>query len=188
MRARALLASQPLPLLTPPLPHYNPKNPTKPPGVPLPSQRLVLAYRMDGSVATGDAEPCALGRMPPSFLDGVSRRVPPGTLLRFELGPGGFSLLQGRPVGADLRFLGVAGSRRGRADMLSKVLFQHLARTCPLTFAELEAAAAGMSRAGAPAGDAPSEPSDMLTEVSNGREGMEAEEEVGTTSASMHQG
>uniref|UniRef100_A0A1D1ZPW4 Snurportin-1 n=1 Tax=Auxenochlorella protothecoides TaxID=3075 RepID=A0A1D1ZPW4_AUXPR len=157
-------------------------------GVPLPAQRLVLAYRMDGSVATGDVEPCALGRMPPGFQAGTGRGLGPGTLLRFELGPGGFTLLDGCPVGADLRLLGVAGARRGRADTLSKVLFQHLARTCPLTYAELAAAAGA-----APGGDAgnvvaPGAASDMVTGGTSEREWMETEGEESTPASSMQQG
>lgn len=143
---------------------------------------------MDGSVATGDVEPCALGRMPPGFQAGTGRGLGPGTLLRFELGPGGFTLLDGRPVGADLRLLGVAGARRGRADTLSKVLSQHLARTCPLTYAELAAAAGA-----APGGDAgnvvaPGAASDMVTGGTSEREGMETEGEESTPASSMQQG
>lgn len=142
---------------------------------------------MDGTVATGDSEPCVLGVMPRGFADaagaspmapmpaadGASRVMPmatdgaapvtamatasgaasgprparsrrailPGMLLRFALGPGGFVLHAGRPVGADLRYLGPVPARRGRADLLSKALFQHMARTAPLELAALLQAA-----------------------------------------------
>lgn len=46
-------------------------------------------------------------------------------------------------VGADLHFEGPANQRRGRADSLSKIMFQHQARTCPTTLQQLlEVAAA----------------------------------------------
>lgn len=45
-------------------------------------------------------------------------------------------------VGADLHFAGPANQRRGRADSISKILFQHLARTQPISLQQLQAAAA----------------------------------------------
>lgn len=54
----------------------------------------------------------------------------------------------GHPVGADLRYES-AHSRRGRADTISKILFQYLARREPLTLqALLEASQAGLLQAG----------------------------------------
>lgn len=41
-------------------------------------------------------------------------------------------------VGADLRFAGPANQRRGRADSISKILFQHAARTQPIALAQLQ--------------------------------------------------
>ena len=46
----------------------------------------------------------------------------PGKLLRFDIGPGGLQIQHGQPLGADLKFTGVANQRRGRADVYSKVL------------------------------------------------------------------
>ena len=40
-------------------------------------------------------------------------------------------------MGADLHFLGPANQRRGRADSLSKIVFQHLARNQPITLEQL---------------------------------------------------
>lgn len=55
----------------------------------------------------------------------------------------------GHPVGADLQYEGGAHSRRGRADTISKILFQYLARREPLTLQTLlEASQAGQLRAG----------------------------------------
>lgn len=88
---------------------------------------------MDGTVVSGDEPGWPLGRLPADFVQKLGTKLVPGMLLRFELGPGGFMLQEGKPVGADLRLLGSAGSRRGRADSMSKMLFQHLARSGPLT-------------------------------------------------------
>jgi snurportin-1 len=57
-------------------------------------------------------------------------------------------------VGADLHFAGPANQRRGRADSISKILFQHLARTQPITLEQLTAAAAASAAAAAEAASA----------------------------------
>lgn len=46
----------------------------------------------------------------------------PGKLLRFEIGPGGIQMHDGQPIGADLKYVGAANQRRGRADACSKVV------------------------------------------------------------------
>lgn len=50
-------------------------------------------------------------------------------------------------MGADLHFSGPANQRRGRADSISKIVFQHLARTQPITLQQLQAAAAASCEA-----------------------------------------
>jgi snurportin-1 len=58
-------------------------------------------------------------------------------------------VVDGNPVGADLRYEGSAHSRRGRADTISKVLFQYLARREPLTLQTLlDASQTGLLQAG----------------------------------------
>ena len=47
----------------------------------------------------------------------------PGKLLKFDIGPGGIQLHDGQPTGADLKFVGGANQRRGRADVCSKVVY-----------------------------------------------------------------
>ncbi len=47
-------------------------------------------------------------------------------------------------VGADLHFAGPANQRRGRADSASKILFQHAARTQPITLQQLQASLGGI--------------------------------------------
>ena len=53
-------------------------------------------------------------------------------------------------VGADLTFAGPANQRRGRADSISKIVFQYLARTQPITLEQLQEVAASSAAAGAP--------------------------------------
>jgi snurportin-1 len=54
-------------------------------------------------------------------------------------------------AGADLHFSGPANQRRGRADTLSKIVFQHLARTRPISIDQLLEAAAASETAAASA-------------------------------------
>ena len=48
-------------------------------------QRVVLEYRMDGTVSTSDDPPCVLGRLPAAAVAALPI-LTPGTLLRFVLG------------------------------------------------------------------------------------------------------
>lgn len=92
-------------------------------------QQVVLQYRADATVATEDDPPVVLGRMPPDWVSHMGPKLlRPGRLLRFSVGDGGLSFVGGRPVGADLKYEGPANQRRGRADALSKVLFQSMVR------------------------------------------------------------
>lgn len=133
-------------------------------------QLVVLEYRHDdnGTVVTGDTPPIVLAKMPDQFRSSppIIRNINQGknstrkkvikgrgrpVLLRFALGPGGFQFHTGsedevcRPMGADLIFKGAANSRRGRADTLTKMLFQYLARRQPVRFEDLMTAAASGS-------------------------------------------
>ncbi|DBA77616.1 TPA: hypothetical protein ACH3X1_009415 [Trebouxia sp. C0004] len=94
-------------------------------------QSVTLEYRMDQTVATADSPPVVLGKMPQDFVQRMGSGLRPGKLLRFDIGPEGLQVQHGQPVGADLKFTGVANQRRGRADVYSKVLFQYLARRDP---------------------------------------------------------
>lgn len=92
-------------------------------------------------------------------------------------------------MGADLHFAGPANQRRGRADTISKIVFQHLARTQPITLAALQEAAAASCAAagegGLGSGDS------MAAEVAVGRLGTShmsaglGSELEGTAGASM---
>ncbi|KAG2487114.1 hypothetical protein HYH03_014227 [Edaphochlamys debaryana] len=111
-------------------------------GAPLEHQIAVLTYRADRTVATEDSPPVVLGRMPEAWVGAMGPRLQAGDLLRFSILEGGIHFHEGRPSGADLRYEGPAGQRRGRADPFSKLLFQRLARTQPIRLEALAAAAA----------------------------------------------
>lgn len=66
-----------------------------------------------------------------------------GRLLRFSIREGGMLFnADGSPAGADLAYEGPANQRRGRADLISKIMFQWQARKQPLQLDALIAAAA----------------------------------------------
>jgi hypothetical protein len=92
-------------------------------------------------------------RLPQAFVAQMGASLRPGRLLRFGLPPGGLLFAHdGSPAGAALSYIGPVNHRRGRADSLSKIVFQHNARTSPLRLAGLmTAAAAGAAAAGAAA-------------------------------------
>jgi snurportin-1 len=132
-------------------------------GVVHPEQQVVLQYvdMPKRGVCTGDQPAVPLGTMPQQFVEKVGPKLRAGRLLKFTLGAGGIQFSSGinidsttsdgyiQPVAADLKFVGVANQRRGRADTLSKILFQMMARTQPITIEMLMAAARESERVGA---------------------------------------
>lgn len=50
---------------------------------------------------------------------------------------GGITFSEGRPVGADLHYEGLANQRRGRADAFSKIMFQYSVRRQPITLEDV---------------------------------------------------
>lgn len=84
-------------------------------------------------------------RLPQVFVQQMGDKLHAGRLLRFSIRDGGMLLNpDGSPAGADLAYEGPANQRRGRADLISKVLFQWQARRQPLRLgALLKAATAG---------------------------------------------
>jgi snurportin-1 len=128
-------------------------------GIVHPEQQVVLQYAETPTraVCTGDEPMIPLGSMPQQFVEKVGGKLKPGRLLKFNLGVGGveFSTFETmkegdtssksgqevHPIGADLKFIGIANQRRGRADTLSKILFQMMARREPITIDMLKAAA-----------------------------------------------
>ncbi|KAK9832305.1 hypothetical protein WJX74_005806 [Apatococcus lobatus] len=103
-------------------------------------QQVVLEFRMDHTVATGDDPPQVVGKLPSSFVERLGPSLRPGSLLRFSIREGGIILAEGQIVRADLHLEAPVSQWRGRADPSSKIIFQHLARTKPVEFQELLAA------------------------------------------------
>lgn len=106
-------------------------------------QAVALRVLLDGTVATGDEPPVALGCLPEEYRRRAGDKLAPGQVLRFTIRDGGLVLgADGRPTGADLHFEGAVRDKRRSADFLTKVLFQYNARRSPVTLEELLAAAA----------------------------------------------
>ncbi|CAM6102318.1 unnamed protein product [Calypogeia fissa] len=103
-------------------------------------QQVVLELASDGSVVTSDEPPLVLATMPAQFLQQNAANLKPGALLRFNIGEQGLTIVNGRPVVADIQFQGVASRSRPGADSCTKVLFQYAARRDPLTIMDLVAA------------------------------------------------
>lgn len=110
-------------------------------GVATEHQVVTLQYRADASVATSDEPPVVLGRLPAAFVQQMGAKLRPGMLLRFTIRDGGIQFSEGCPVGAALHYEGPANQRRGRTDLISKILFQYHARRDALGFEALMAAA-----------------------------------------------
>jgi snurportin-1 len=102
-------------------------------GVISPLQSINLIYGGDLLLQTGDDEPVTVARLPASFVQSHSESLKPGSLLRFSLLPHGISILDDGAIWLSLQFLGTANRRRKKADHISKILFQHMARNEPLT-------------------------------------------------------
>jgi snurportin-1 len=104
----------------------------------LEKQSAILQLGQDQrSVSTGDSSPLTLGTLPQHFVDQNSSNLQPGTLFRFNLGPGGLNLApDGHPVGANHELSGIP-QNRAAADTISRIIFQHLARTKQITFEKL---------------------------------------------------
>jgi snurportin-1 len=112
-------------------------------GTPLPIQMVTLRYEgpETRNVSTSDDPPVVLGVLPDRFVHDLGDKLVKGRLLRFSIGEGGIYYESGCPIGADLRFLGAAIRRGQRPDSFSRIAFQWLMRTSPITFAQLYAAA-----------------------------------------------
>ncbi|KAI5069245.1 hypothetical protein GOP47_0015546 [Adiantum capillus-veneris] len=103
-------------------------------------QQVVLEFQEDGTVATSDDPKVILGSMPPEFLRQNNQHLRTGMLLKFAIGDHGLSIVNGKPVAADIHYQGLANRRRAGADSVSKVLFQYAARHYPLSISHILAA------------------------------------------------
>lgn len=96
----------------------------------VPEHQLVcLRLSQDGSLLTGDDPPIRLSRLPEGFWQSQWGRLNAGSVLRMSLREGGLTMDEGCNVhSADLHLDGVA---KRPPDILSKIVFQHLARWNP---------------------------------------------------------
>ncbi|EIE25969.1 hypothetical protein COCSUDRAFT_27547 [Coccomyxa subellipsoidea C-169] len=100
-------------------------------------QHVVLQFLDNGCLGTGDDPPLIVGTVPQALFLSKPDQLRHRRLLRFTIREGGLNLREGELVGADLHFEGPANQRRGRADLSSKIVFQHLARSNPITIGML---------------------------------------------------
>ncbi|XP_023529237.1 snurportin-1 [Cucurbita pepo subsp. pepo] len=98
-------------------------------------QQVVLELQDDGKVTTSDDPPVDFGCLDGNFIEksGLSS----GNLLRFAIGDGGLTIVDGRIQGADLQYVGKVNGARAFADSYSKVMFQYAARHSPLKVDDL---------------------------------------------------
>jgi hypothetical protein len=107
-------------------------------GTSLGGVQVVLELCSDGTVVTSDQPPTVLGSLPSDFLQQNAQYLKPGDLLRFAIGDQGISIMDGKPMVADIHFQGLASKNRaGGADSCTKILFQYAARHSPLTITDL---------------------------------------------------
>jgi hypothetical protein len=122
-------------------------------GAPLPHQVIVLAVSPAGDVLlTDDDPPAALTTLaacmwPAGVLDGAPAAAvacSPGTLVRLAVPPGAVAVDEDAAcrVVAALTVLGIAPSRRGRPDTLSKIAFQAAVRAGTAVTLDMMTAAA----------------------------------------------
>lgn len=100
-------------------------------------QHVTLAFQPNSSFGTEDDPPIILGVASEEMKSQLGTRLKPGKLLRFTIRTGGIKMDNSRPVLADLQFEGFANQRRGRADSISKILFQYNARRGLINFNKL---------------------------------------------------
>uniref|UniRef100_A0A9I9DZW0 Snurportin-1 n=1 Tax=Cucumis melo TaxID=3656 RepID=A0A9I9DZW0_CUCME len=98
-------------------------------------QQLVLELQSDGKVATSDDPPVYFGCLDGDFLGKLG--LSSGNLLRFTIGDGGLTIVDGKIQGADLQYNGKVNRARAFADSYSKVMFQYAARRSPLKIDDL---------------------------------------------------
>ncbi|KAI3901287.1 hypothetical protein MKW92_051256 [Papaver armeniacum] len=94
-------------------------------------QQVVLALNHeDGSLTTSDDPPVVFGLLSQEFI--LKSNLKPGNFLRFTVGDGGMSFVDGKLEKADLHYTNQAYRARASADSYSKILFQYAARHSPL--------------------------------------------------------
>ncbi|XP_026410697.1 snurportin-1-like isoform X1 [Papaver somniferum] len=102
-----------------------------------PHQQVVLILNEDGSLTTSDDPPIVFGCLSQEFI--LKSDLKPGNFLRFTIGDGGMSFVDGKLERADLHYTNQAYHARASADSYSKILFQYTARHSPLKIEDLVA-------------------------------------------------
>ncbi|MCL7046792.1 hypothetical protein MKW94_005858 [Papaver nudicaule] len=102
-----------------------------------PHQQVVLVLNEDGSLTTSDDPPVVFERLSHEII--LKFDLKPGTFLRFTIGDGGMSFVDGKVEKADLHYTNQAYRARASADSYSKILFQYTARHAPLRIEDLVA-------------------------------------------------
>ncbi|BBH03673.1 hypothetical protein Prudu_014608, partial [Prunus dulcis] len=100
-------------------------------------QQVVLELQDDGKVTTSDDPPVVFSCLDLDFIQ--KSGLHSGNLLRFAIGDGGLSVVDGKLEKADLHYLGKSNRARAFADSYSKVMFQNMVRGSPLKIDDLVA-------------------------------------------------
>lgn len=91
----------------------------------------MLTYCSNGKLQTCDEEsPVTLGRLPDALIERFGDKLKAGLLLRFKVGPAGFTVNSAGCVhGADLQLVGTVTNQKRKADRFSRIVFQWQLRT-----------------------------------------------------------
>ncbi|XP_031271004.1 uncharacterized protein LOC116129398 [Pistacia vera] len=98
-------------------------------------QQVVLELQDDGKLSTSDDPAVNFGCLDREFIQ--KSELHSGSLLKFAIGDGGLSFVDGKLEKADLHYLGKTNRARMFADSYSKVIFQYMVRHAPLKFDDL---------------------------------------------------
>ncbi|XP_044486701.1 snurportin-1 [Mangifera indica] len=98
-------------------------------------QQVVLELQDDGKLSTSDDPPVVFGCLDRDFIQRSELHF--GSFLKFAIGDGGLSFVDGKLEKADLHYLGKTNRARIFADSYSKVIFQYMVRHVPLKFDDL---------------------------------------------------
>ncbi|KDO52663.1 hypothetical protein CISIN_1g0147511mg, partial [Citrus sinensis] len=101
----------------------------------LSQQQVVLELQEDGKLSTSDDPPVIFGCLDGEFIQ--KSGLQSGSLLKFAIGNGGLSFVDGKLEKSDLNYLGKSNRARMFADSYSKVIFQYMVRHTPLKFDDL---------------------------------------------------
>lgn len=92
------------------------------------TQVVTLAYDGCGGVATEDEPPVSFGKIVDCGANIEKSSLKKGKLMKFAVNSQGHNISQNDLQGINLGFLGFGNQRKGRADTISKILFQYYAR------------------------------------------------------------